>query len=420
MSDRCSIRARLNHGRSGARVRFGHPRIVAPDGADQAMGRWPTALGCVAALAGRPNAALAGTTTAMDLPVMPPVAPMLAKSVSAVPEGEGFLFEPKFDGFRCLVFRDGPEIELASRNERPLTRYFPELLDPLRERLPARCVVDTEIVVAGARGLDFDLLSQRIHPAASRVDRLARETPATVIAFDVLALDDDDLRETALFRRRSTLESFLASVSKAPLLLAPATTDRTVALDWFTRFEGAGLDGVVAKPLDLEYRAGERVMLKIKHERTAECVVAGYRVHKDGAGVGSLLLGLHDDAGALHHVGVATGFTATQRRALLAEMTALSDGALDDHPWASWADPDASGRMPGGQSRWTGTRDLSWEPVRPERVVEVGFTQLQGWRLRHSARFIRWRPDRTPASCRYDQLDVAAPADLMDLFHPTP
>ncbi len=347
---------------------------------------------------------------------MPPVAPMLAKSVSTIPEGPGYLFEPKFDGFRCLVFRDGPEIELASRNERPLTRYFPELLDPLRERLPARCVVDTEIVVAGARGLDFDLLAQRIHPASSRVDRLAQETPATVIAFDLLCLGDDDLRVHPLSDRRSALEGCFVSGSSVPLLLAPATRDRGIALDWFTRFEGAGLDGVVAKLLDLPYRAGERVMLKVKHERTAECVVAGYRVHKDGVGVGSLLLGLHDDTGTLHHVGVATGFTATQRRQLLAELAPLLDGALDGHPWAGWADPDAAGRMPGGQSRWTGDRDLSWEPVRAERVVEVAFSQLQGWRLRHSARFVRWRPDREPATCRFDQLDVAPPAELRDLF----
>jgi ATP-dependent DNA ligase len=353
----------------------------------------------------------------MDLPVMPPIAPMLAKSTSTVPDGDGFLFEPKFDGFRCIVFRDGPEIELTSRNERPLTRYFPELLEPLLERLPPRCVIDTEIVVRGSGGLDFDLLSQRIHPAASRVDRLARETPATVIAFDILALDDADLREVPLFRRRAEIDAVVAGGSgRSPVLFAPATRDRAVALDWFSRFEGAGLDGVVAKHLDLPYRSGERVMLKVKHERTAECVVAGYRIHKDGAGVGSLLLGLHDDTGVLHHIGVATGFTAVQRRQLLAEMAPLLDGALEQHPWAGWASPDPAGRMPGGQSRWTGDRDLSWEPVRPERVVEIGFTQLQGWRLRHSARFLRWRPDRTPGSCRYDQLDVAAPAELMDLF----
>jgi ATP-dependent DNA ligase len=341
---------------------------------------------------------------------------MLAKSVSGLPDADGYLFEPKFDGFRALVFRDGDEVELLSRNERPLTRYFPELLDPMRAQLPERCVIDGEIVVAGPGGLDFDLLGQRIHPAASRINRLAQETPATFIAFDILALGSDDLRERTQRERRRLIEELLGR-AVWPILLAPATTDRAVASDWFTRFEGAGLDGVIAKPLDLPYRPGERVMLKIKHERTADCVVAGFRWHKEGDTVGSLLLGLYDDAGNLHSVGVATGFTAKQRRALVDEIAPLRLEALDGHPWARWGEPDAEGRMPGGPSRWTGTRDLSWEPLRPERVVEVGYTQLVSGRFRHATRFLRWRPDRDPRSCRYDQLETPPPAELMALFH---
>jgi ATP-dependent DNA ligase len=347
---------------------------------------------------------------------MPPVPPMLAKSVSGLPTADGYLFEPKFDGFRALVFRDGEEVELLSRNERPLTRYFPELPGPLAAQLPERCVVDGEIVVAGPNGLDFDLLGQRIHPAASRIRRLAEETPATFIAFDVLALGSEDLRERTQRERRTLIEDLLRAATW-PLLLAPATTDRATAADWFTRFEGAGLDGVIAKPLDLPYRPGERVMLKIKHERTADCVVAGFRWHKEGDTVGSLLLGLYDDGGTLHSVGVATGFSTAQRRELVDEIAPLRVDALDGHPWSGWAEPDATtGRMPGGPSRWTGTRDLSWEALRPERVVEVGYTQLVSGRFRHATRFLRWRPDRTPDSCRYDQLEAPAPAELMALF----
>lgn len=341
---------------------------------------------------------------------------MLAKLVRGLPEGEDLYFEPKWDGFRCVVFRDGDDVQLGSRNERPLTRYFPELIEPLRRQLPARAVLDGEVVIAGPVGLDFDALSQRIHPAASRVRLLSERTPASFVAFDLLAVGDRDLRDEPYARRRSELEALLAG-ARSPVHLTPVTTDRSVATDWFRRFEGAGLDGVVAKGGALRYREGERVMLKVKHERTADCVVAGFRWHKDG-GVGSLLLGLNDDRGTLHHVGVASGFSVARRAELVGELAPLRDGALDDHPWRDWAEQQGAdpARMPGTQSRWNAGKDLSWEPLRIERVCEVAYDHLQRDRFRHATSFRRWRPDRQPSSCSYAQLDAPVPAELSAVF----
>jgi ATP-dependent DNA ligase len=344
---------------------------------------------------------------------------MLAKLARTIPDGDGWLFEPKWDGFRCLVFRDGDDIELTSRQERPFTRYFPELLDPLRAALPDRVVVDGEIVIPDAadRGLDFDALLQRIHPAESRVRRLAAETPAHYVAFDLLALEDDVLLDVALSERRPRLESVLRAGPSVHL--TPASTDRAVAAEWFGRFEGAGLDGIVAKRLEDPYRPDQRALVKVKHQRTAECVVAGYRIHKDGNGVGSLLLGLFDDDGELQHVGVAASFTAAFRRELLAELEPMTHDALTDHPWRSWQEWQAregGGRQPGATSRWNAGKDLSWVAIRAERVAEVTFGQLENGRFRHGVGFHRWRPDRDPASCRYDQLDVAEPVAFAELF----
>lgn len=356
----------------------------------------------------------------MGLPVEPPLSPMLAKATTTVPEGDGWLFEPKFDGFRCLVFRDGDQLLLASRNERPFNRYFPELLEPLAAQLPLRCVLDGEIVVPSPRGvgLDFDALQQRIHPAESRVRRLAGETPARLVAFDLLALDDESLLEQPLEGRRAALVDVLRTSSR-PLHLGPATTDHAIAQRWFTQFEGAGLDGVVAKRLDGRYTPGERTLVKVKHERTADCVVAGYRWHKDGNGIGSVLLGLYDDNGKLHHVGVAASFTAKQRRELVDVLRPLEEHALDDHPWREWALASAhegTTRLPGAPSRWNATKDMSWTAVRPERVVEVRFTQLEAGRLRHNGQVARWRTDRTPQSCTYAQLDVATKVAFDELL----
>jgi ATP-dependent DNA ligase len=350
---------------------------------------------------------------------MPPVAPMLAKAVEEIPTAEGMVYEPKWDGFRCIVFRDGDEVELGSRNERPLTRYFPELLDPLRAVLPPRCVVDGEVVVATGEGLDFDALQQRIHPAQSRVTRLSQETPASFVAFDLLALDDRSLLEVPLRERRALLDQALAGAS-GTIHLSPATTDPALAADWFVRFEGAGLDGVVAKPAEGTYEQNKRVQFKIKHRRTADCVVGGFRMHKDGAGVGSLLLGLFDDDQRLHHVGVASSFTARRRKELLGELSLYLVESIDDHPWRSWAEAQAhdqsSARQPGNVSRWNAKKDLSWTPIRPELVAEVTFEQVQNGRFRHSARLVRWRPDRTPDSCTYGQLDEVAPYELAQIF----
>jgi ATP-dependent DNA ligase len=354
----------------------------------------------------------------VTLPVPPPVSPMLAKLVRELPRGD-YLYEPKWDGFRAIVFRDGDEVEIGSRNEKPLTRYFPELLDALRAQLPDRCVVDGEIVIATPHGLDFDLLSLRIHPAASRIAKLGEETPSSFVAFDLLAEGDDDLREAPFSARRARLEGALARAS-GQVRLTPATRDPEEAADWFERFEGAGLDGVVAKPLDGPYRPGERTMLKVKHLRTADCAVGGYREHKDG-GVGSLLLGLFDDAGVLHHVGVASSFAASRRAELAEELAPYREGALDGHPWRGWAEADAGAReagqrRPGAQSRWNAGKDLSWEPLRVELVAEVAYEHLQGDRFRHTARFQRWRPDREPSSCTYAQLDAPVPVELRDVF----
>ncbi len=341
---------------------------------------------------------------------------MLAKLVRELPREEGLSYEPKWDGFRCVVFRDDESVELGSRNERPLTRYFPELLLPLRREIPAPAVVDGELVVAGPHGLDFDALTQRIHPAPSRVKLLSETTPGAFVAFDLLALDGRDLRDEPYTRRRSALESLLAD-AEPPVHLTPVTTDPAVAADWFDRFEGAGLDGVVAKAASLRYREGERVMLKVKHERTADCAVAGFRWHKDG-GVGSLLLGLFDEHRLLHHVGVASGFSAARRAAFVEELAPLRARSLEEHPWRGWtsAQAGAQTRMPGAQSRWNAGKDLSWEALRVERVCEVAYDHLQRDRFRHATSFRRWRPDREPASCTYDQLATPVPAELATVF----
>ena len=360
----------------------------------------------------------------MKLPVLPPLKPMLAKPYSpgkdgdVLPPGDGMIFEPKWDGFRCIVFRDGDDIELGSRNERPLTRYFPELLEPLREALPDKAVVDGEIVIAGAEGLDFDGLQNRLHPAESRVNKLAAETPASFVAFDVLAIGDESLMDTPLAERRRRLEQILGGAT-APIHLTPVTTDRDLARDWFVRFEGAGLDGVIAKDPAGTYLPDKRAQLKVKHKRTADCVVAGYRVHKSGDGVGSMLLGLYDDDGQLHHIGVASSFTAAKRPELREFLKPYEDRALDDHPWREWLDAqahEAGQRLPGGQSRWNADKDLSWVPVRAELVAEVAYENLLNGRLRHGARFQNWRPDRDPASCTYAQLEQAAPYELQEIF----
>jgi ATP-dependent DNA ligase len=352
----------------------------------------------------------------MKLPVMPPVSPMLAKLSRELPEGPDLFYEPKWDGFRCIVFRDRNEIVLGSRNERPLTRYFPELVESLRASLPGRCVLDGEIVIAGPDGLDFDALSQRIHPAESRVEMLARTTPASFVAFDALAVGSVDLRNKPYSERRRALEEALAG-AEPPVHLTPVTDDPSTARDWFDRFEGAGLDGVVAKSAGIPYEAGKRVMIKVKHERTADCVVAGFRWHKEGGVVGSLLLGLFDGAGVLHHVGVASGFSAARRKTFVEEIAPYRAGAADHHPWVTHE--HASGRIPGGPSRWNAGKDLSWEPLRPELVCEVSFDHLQDDRFRHATSFVRWRPDRQPDSCTYEQLDAPVPAELREVFRST-
>jgi ATP-dependent DNA ligase len=359
----------------------------------------------------------------MAFPIEPPIEPMLAKASDALPSGDGWLFEPKWDGFRALVFRDGPTLKLQSRELKPLNRYFPELEEPLLARLPERCVVDGEIVIAGANGLDFEALLLRIHPAASRVKLLAAESPASVVLFDLLALGDRDLRGAPLSERRAMLERVLGAGDGASrVLLTPATRERALAADWFSRFEGAGLDGVVAKRLDGTYQPGARAMVKVKHARTADCAVAGFRWHKEGHGtmVGSLLLGLFDGAGELQHVGICASFTAARRRELAKELEPLRANALEDHPWHDWAGqaegaaPDR--RMPGATSRWNRGKDLSWEPLRVERVCEVAYDHLQGDRFRHATQFLRWRPDRSPRACTYAQLEETPAYELSRIF----
>ena len=351
----------------------------------------------------------------MDLPVSPPVTPMLARLARRLPEGD-LLYEPKWDGFRCLVFRDGDELLLQSRNGKPLDRYFPELQAPLRDRLPPRVVVDGELVVPRDGRLDFDALTDRIHPAESRVARLAASSPARLVAFDLLALADDDLTGVPLTERRARLDAVLAGVT-SPVHLSPATTDAHVAGDWFARFEGAGLDGVIAKPRDGVYAPGKRTLHKVKHQRTADVVVGGFRWHKDGEGVGSLLLGLYDDEDRLRHIGVASSFSATRRRELAQQLLPVRDryaDELEDHPWLDA--PQGSDRSPRAEHRWSAGKDTSWEPLPLVLVAEVAYEQLQGDRLRHGARWVRWRPDREPSTCRYDQLEEPPVAELAELF----
>jgi ATP-dependent DNA ligase len=358
------------------------------------------------------------TVAARGFPIAPPVEPMLAKLADALPEGDGWLFEPKWDGFRAIVFRDHDDVYIQSRDLRPLDRYFPELPPALRASLPARCVVDGEIVIAGERGLDFDLLQLRLHPAASRVAKLSAASPASFVAFDLLAEGERDLREAPQAQRRTHLEQALGD-AKGRVRLTPCTRDRARAGEWFSRFEGAGLDGVVAKHETTTYQPGKRAMVKVKHARTADCVVAGFRWHKNGPGtlVGSLLLGLFDGRGRLHHVGVTSSFSMAARKQLAQELAPLRERALAGHPWREWAAAEAgTTRMPGGQSRWSHGKDLSWEPLRVERVCEVKYDHLQGDRFRHAAVFLRWREDKRPEDCRYDQLEVTPAAELAEIF----
>ncbi|HYK96057.1 MAG TPA: ATP-dependent DNA ligase [Candidatus Dormibacteraeota bacterium] len=358
----------------------------------------------------------------MRLPFEPPIEPMLAKAADALPTGDGWLYEPKWDGFRAIVFRDGDETYIQSRDLKPLDRYFPELAAPLRSSLPERCVLDGEVVIAADGGLQFEALLLRIHPAESRVRMLAEQSPASFVAWDLLALGDEDLRQVMQGERRARLEAVLGAATP-PIHLTPATTDVALAADWFDRFEGAGLDGVVAKRLDGTYQAGKRAMIKVKHQRTADCAVAGFRWHKNGPGthVGSLLLGLFDDAGRLHSVGVTSSFSWDRRAELVTELEPLRENAMEGHPWSEWAEwsaaAEASGqRLPGATSRWNRGKDLSWEPLRLERVAEVAYDHLQGDRFRHGTTFQRWRPDKQPADCRYDQLEETAAYELERIF----
>jgi ATP-dependent DNA ligase len=351
-------------------------------------------------------------------PVAPPIEPMLAKLADVLPDSGSFLFEPKWDGFRAIVFRGGSDVFIQSRDLRPLDRYFPELHQALLEKLPEGSVIDGEVVIATPHGLDFDALQLRLHPAASRVAKLAKETPASFVAFDLLAADGRSLMPLPQSERRAGLEKLLHGIGP-PLYLTPMTRDRATAARWLDQFEGAGLDGVIAKPADGPYLPGKRAMIKVKHARTAECVVAGFRWHKSGKdAVGSLLLGLYDERGRLQHVGVTSSFTMAMRRQLVAELAPLRKNAVENHPWHEWAEANASGldRMPGGQSRWSAGKDLSWEPLRIERVVEVKYDHLQGDRFRHGATFLRWRPDKQPGDCRYDQLEVTRAYELDKVF----
>lgn len=346
---------------------------------------------------------------------------MLAKLSNELPEGEGWIFEPKWDGFRAIVFKAGNEIMIQSRDLKPLGRYFPELEAKLREILPERCVLDGEVVIVNQGKLDFDAMLMRIHPAESRVKMLAEQHPSSYVAWDLLAVGDEDLRNTPQLQRCERLREVLKDVTP-PVHVSPMTRDRAVATDWFNRFEGAGLDGVVAKPATGRYESGRRAMIKIKHARTADCVVAGFRWHKAGRDelVGSLLLGLFDAEGGLHHVGVTSSFTMSARRDLARELAPLREHALDDHPWRAWAAAEGGTRMPGGQSRWSAGKDLSWEPLRVERVCEVKYDHMQGSRFRHAAVFQRWRVDKRPADCGYDQLEVTAPYELAKVFGAAP
>ena len=359
----------------------------------------------------------------MNLPVNPPVLPMLANRVDELPPGEGWIFEPKWDGFRTLIFRDHDELFIQSRDEKPLERYFPELVTPLKTQLPERCVVDGEIVIARDGCLDFEALQLRLHPAASRVKLLAGEIPASVVFFDLLCEGDRDLCKAPFRERRAVLESLVGGSLTPPLHLTPATRDRAVAADWFSRFEGAGLDGVIAKAEHGTYEPNKRVMLKVKHERECDCVVAGFRWHKNGKGtaLGSLLLGLFNDDGNLEHVGVCASFTAAKRRELVAFLEPYRENALEGHPWRAWAEAPsdeetAVHRRPGAISRWSQGKDLSWEALRPELVVQVAYDHMQGSRFRHTAQFRRWRSDKRPRDCTFAQLEVVAPHELSEIF----
>jgi ATP-dependent DNA ligase len=356
----------------------------------------------------------------MDLPVLPPVKPMLAKAATTIPTGDDVFYEPKWDGFRCIVFRDGDEVELGSRNERPLTRYFPEVVAAVKANLPEKCVVDGEIVVPRGDRLHFEDLLQRIHPATSRVNLLAEQTPASFVAFDLLAVGDESLLDVPFGERQARLRAELAA-ARPPVYVSAITQDADTARRWFETFEGAGLDGILAKKADLPYGPDQRLMTKIKHVRTADCVVAGFRWHKSGPIVGSLLLGLYNDAGALQHIGVAASFPMARRAELVEELAPYRENALEGHPWQDWADAQptedgAENRMPGAVSRWNAKKDLSWVPLRPELVVEVKYDQLEGRRLRHTGQFLRWRPDRDALSCTYDQLDVPVRYDLNEVL----
>ena len=350
--------------------------------------------------------------------IAPPIEPMLAKLAERLPDAGAFLFEPKWDGFRSIVFRGGSELFIQSRELRPLDRYFPELHEALLEQLPNGCVIDGEIVIRTPRGLDFDALQMRLHPAASRVAKLAKETPASFVAFDLLAASGTSRMDAPQSQRRGLLDQLFAHIGP-PVHLTPMTRDRDLAVQWLDQFEGAGLDGVIAKPEDALYQPGKRAMIKVKHARTAECVVAGFRWYKtEREAVGSLLLGLYDARGALQHVGVTSSFTLAMRRQLAADFAPLRQNALENHPWREWAEAQGSesARMPGAQSRWSAGKDLSWEPLRAERVCEVKYDHLQGNRFRHAATFLRWRPDKAPSDCRYDQLEVTMPYELDKVF----
>ncbi len=359
----------------------------------------------------------------MHLPVNPPLLPMLATRVAELPSDDGWIFEPKWDGFRALIFRDGDELLIQSRDEKPLDRYFPELAEPLKAQLPPRCVVDGELVIAGDQGLDFDALQLRLHPAASRVKMLSAQIPASIVLFDLVSVDDLDLRTVPFAERRAALESLFARVTP-PLHVTPATRDRAVAVDWFGRFEGAGFDGVMAKRESGLYEPNKRAMLKVKHERDCDCVVAGFRWHKgsNASAVGSLLLGLYDDSGKLEHVGVCASFTAAVRRELVELLAPYRVNALDGHPWRAWVDASAAEgesaphRRPGAASRWSQGKDLSWEPVRPELVAQVAYDHMQGTRFRHTAQFRRWRTDKPPRDCTFAQLEIVPPQELSEIF----
>lgn len=351
-----------------------------------------------------------------EFPIAPPIEPMLAKLADALPQEGDILFEPKWDGFRAIVFRGAKDLFIQSRDLKPLDRYFPELHESLLERLPIGCVIDGEIVITTPDGLDFDALQMRLHPAASRAAKLARETPSSFVGFDLLAADAKNLMQAPQHERRARLERLLGGIGP-PVYLTPVTRDRLTASRWLAEFEGAGLDGVIAKPADAPYQPGKRAMIKVKHARTADCVVAGFRWCKGGKdAVGSLLLGLYDDRGALQHVGVTSAFTMEVRKQLVKDLAPLRKEALADHPWRAWAQAEGGDRMPGGQSRWSAGKDLSWEPLRAERVCEVKYDHMQGDRFRHAATFLRWRPDKPLNECTYDQLEVTPPYELQRIF----